>query len=406
MTGTRTFKAGVMNSIAFLPSAPEHWSYSSLKSVERCPRSYVLARSKFPDLWKHTGYPEVPTIAALFGDIVHDSLQAIVQALVNSGCASVKSAEAVAVLKQLGGYSAVVREMMMNRLRRLDDNPRLTKPTRERLTDQLEQRIPEAREEVQHYLIRLELTPREAEVTHAEGAGVSAHRARGIGTHCEATLRADDLRIWGRVDLLNVGPERVDLTDYKTGAEDESHFDQLRFYALLWDQDRVSNDRCTPLGRLTVSYPNNEQTIPAPDNAELQRLAIEIEARVDAADNAIHADDPAAVPGDHCGYCSVKSLCADYWTGTPDPQELVSGSWFDFEGVVDERNGIKSWWLREVQPRGRRLLLRTSTVHPSIELGQHLRLLGLRRDEDPDTDAAVAVLTGSAEIFLLEGRDR
>ena len=94
------------------------------------------------------------------------------------------------------------------------------------------------REEVQHYLHRMALAPRTRSGSGSGGEG--PRYTRSVGSHPEATLQADDLRLWGRVDLLTVGHAKVDITDYKTGAENESHLDQLRFYAVLWDQDTVT----------------------------------------------------------------------------------------------------------------------------------------------------------------------
>jgi hypothetical protein len=152
----RTFDPGVSGSVAVLPDAPDRWSYSSLKAVENCPRRYVLTRAKYPDLWDRSGYPEVPSAAALFGDVVHDSLEAIVRALTNSGCTSASGPEAIAVLKELGGYSGVAKAMLAKRLAKLAGNPRLAGGGRERLQDQLEHRIPEAREEIQELIDQLE----------------------------------------------------------------------------------------------------------------------------------------------------------------------------------------------------------------------------------------------------------
>ncbi len=361
----------------------------------------MLSRSRYPDLWDRSGYPEVPSAAALFGDVVHDSLEVIVRALANHGCTSASGPEAIAVLKDLGGYSKVVKTMLAKRLTRLDGNPRLAAGGRERLQDQLEHRIPEAREEVQHYLHRMTLTPREG--AGSGSGGGSPRHARDVGSHPEATLQADDLRLWGRIDLLTVGVDRVDVTDYKTGAEDESHLDQLRFYAVLWDRDSVSNPGRTPLGTLGASYPSREVTIDAPDTAQLQGLVDALKTRVTSADRLVRSDEPSAQPGDYCSFCSVRPLCNAYWSTSPDPASLKRGTWFDFEGTVVERNGIKSWWLHDLSPTKNAMLLRTTSAYQVFEPGQRLRLLGLRRDEDPDTDAVVAVLTQTSEVFVVIG---
>src|SRR5690349_13059901 len=137
MSEPRTFDPGVSDSVAVLPDAPDLWSYSSLKTVETCPRRYVLSRARYPDLWDRSGYPEVPSADALFGDVVHDSLEVIVRALVDHGCTSASGQEAIAVLRELGGYSKVAKAVLTKRLIRLDGNPRLTRGWRERLQDQL-----------------------------------------------------------------------------------------------------------------------------------------------------------------------------------------------------------------------------------------------------------------------------
>ena len=333
--------------------------------------------------------------------MVHDSLEVIVRALANHGCRSASGPEAIAVLKDLGGYSEVAKTMLAKRLTRLDDNPRLAGGGRERLQDQLEHRIPEAREEIQHYLHRMTLTPREG--SGSGSGGGNPRFARGVGSHPEATLQVDDLRLWGRIDLLTVGPARVDITDYKTGAEDESHLDQLRFYAVLWDRDSVSNSDRAPVGKLTASYPTHEVTIDAPDTAHLQPLTDALKSRVTSADDLVRSDKPSAKPGDYCGFCSVRPLCSAYWSTSPDPATLKRGTWFDFEGTVVERNGIKSWWLNDRSPKKNALLLRTTSAHHAFEPGQRLRLLGLRRDEDPDSDTVVAVLTQTSEVFVATG---
>jgi hypothetical protein len=399
----RTFDPGISGSVAVLPDAPAMWSFSSLRAAETCPRRYVLSRATYTDLWDRSGYPEVPSPAALFGDVVHDSLEAIVRALAAHGCTSASGPEAIGVLRDLGGYSEVAKAMLAKRLARLDDNPRLVGGGRERLQDLLEHRIPEAREEVQRYLHRMTLVPRHGTGSGSESGGGNSRYARGIGSHPEATLQAENLRVWGRIDLLTVGEVQVDITDYKTGAEDESHFDQLRFYAVLWDQDNVSNSSRTPLGTLTASYPSQEITIGAPDVGQVRTLVDQLSARIATADELVQSDEPAARPGDYCTFCAVRPLCTAYWPTTPEPAALKGGTWFDFEGTVVERNGIKSWWLHDLSPRKSPLLLRTTSANHAFESGQRLRLLGLRRVEDPESDVAVAVLAQTSEVFVVTG---
>ena len=296
MTELRTYDFGVQNSVAVLSGSPKLWSYSSLSAIEMCPRRYVLTRAAYPELWAGQGYPEVPNPASLFGQVVHDSLEKIVYALVSGGCSSANGPQAVAVFREIGGFSEVVKQMLANRLAELDGNPRFDGPRRERLKDLLEHRIPEAREEIQRYLRRMTLVPR---VKGDAGGGIGRNRhARSIGSYSEVILQSDDLRVFGRVDLLSVTPETADITDYKTGAEDESHLEQLRFYAMLWDQDKVSNAYRTPLGKLTASYRDREITIGAPEKAELGVMVDAVGRRVSEADDL--ATDPKTCGQTRC----------------------------------------------------------------------------------------------------------
>jgi hypothetical protein len=404
----RTFDTGVARSVAHLPDPPAHWSYSGLKEVETCPRRFALERASYPDLWSGLGYPQVPHPAALFGDVVHDSLERIVKALVNARCDSSNSVEAVAVLRELGGYSAVAYGALEARLAELEGNPRMDADRCARLLRQLEDQIPEARTEIQGYLQRMSLVPNKGEASGSArqpasgGSSIPTRRPLGIGSHPEASLRADSLRVKGRVDLLTVSSDRVDIVDYKTGAEDPSHLDQLFFYAMLWDQDDVANSARTLLGTLTASYPANDVTIPAPNEAELQALVASISARVADADNQVEAEAPIAVTGEHCRVCSVRSLCAEYWQEmTPDPAWLPGGTWFDYEAIVGQQNGITSWWMLDLDSGKAELLLRIASVGRPLEPGQRLRLLGLRRDDDPEIKSVVATLTPSSEVFLV-----
>jgi len=409
MTGDqRTFDTGVAQSVAHLPDPPAHWSYSGFKEVETCPRRFALRHASYPDLWSGLGYPQVPHPVALFGDVVHDSLERIVKALVKAGCDSSNSVEVVAVLRELGGYSAVVGGALEARLAKLEGNPRMDADRRTRLLQQLEDRIPEARTVIQGYLQRMSLVPNQGEASGSAsqppsaGSSTPTRQPLGIGSHPEASLRVDSLRIKGRVDLLTVSSDRVDIVDYKTGAEDPSHLDQLRFYAMLWDQDDVANRARTPLGVLTASYPTNEVTIPAPNESELLALVASTSTRVADADSQVAAAAPAAFTGEHCRLCSVRSLCAPYWQQVmPGPAAMPGGTWFDYEGILGQQNGIKSWWMLNCDSGKTELLLRTVSVGRPLEQGQRLRLLGLRRDHDPEVESTVATLTASSEVFLV-----
>lgn len=401
----RILDTEVEHSVAVLPDAPKLWTYSTLKDVETCALRFSLATASFPDLWIGYGYPRAPHPSALFGDVVHDALEQIVRALVAAGCTTLISAEAVAVLRGVGGYSAVATAAVERRMMRLQDNPRLSVARRQQIQRQLEDRVPEARVEIQARLRRIALVPRPNRSAYKEqhvSDGRHERHALGTGTYAEVLLRADELRVKGRLDLLTITADRVDIADHKTGLEDASHLDQLRFYGALWEHDLVANAARTPLGELTVAYPTSDVTIKGPDRSELEGITESIRARVREADERIGVDAPVATTGMHCLLCPVRSICAAYWGAmTQDPSEIPPRSWFDFEGIVGAQNGAKSWWMLAQSSSNPVLLLRTTSAQVGFTRGQRIRFLGLRREDDPDIEMTVATLTTASEMFVM-----
>jgi len=229
-----------------------------------------------------------------------------------------------------------------------------------------------------------------------------ARRALGPGTYTEVWLQADEVQITGRLDLLNLTTDHADIVDHKTGLEDPTHLDQLRFYGVLWENDLVANASRTPLGELTVAYPNGDLTIDAPEQSELAGISESIRARVQEAGERAGADVPVATTGAHCLLCPVRSLCDTYWaTMLQDPSATLPGTWFDFEGVVGAQNGAKSWWMLDPSSSEPALLLRTASAQVSFAEGQRLRFVGIRLDADPEVEAVVATLATSSELFAV-----
>ncbi|GAD34405.1 DNA glycosylase [Microbacterium sp. TS-1] len=229
---TRLYDTGISYSLAVLPAVPAMWSYSSLKEAETCPRRFALARADYPELWAQRGYPRVPNLAAMKGDVVHGALQVIVTALVTAGCVSPRSADAVTVLRDLGGYTAVAQCTLDEQLGRLDGNPRISADRREQVGRALSDWLPEAREQIQSYLNRMTLRPRPAPVGAQTELPAKRYPIRG-GTYSERELVAAHLRVKGRVDVLSVDADGAEITDTKTGAEDPTRLDQLRLYAVV-----------------------------------------------------------------------------------------------------------------------------------------------------------------------------
>lgn len=398
----RVLATGVTSGPAILGGPPSTWSYSSLKEVETCPLQYVLYRADYPNLWERHGYPRLPIPAIIRGDVIHGALEIIIKALVRAGCSSTRSAGAVIVLRELGGFTKVAEHVLAVQLARLEGNPRVGEGPRDHLARNLADWLPEAREQIQTYLNRLDLRSSTANETVTTTSDPTRRYPARTGDHPEKELVAEGLRLKGRVDLLRVDAHGVQITDFKTGAKDPAHHDQLRLYALLWDADSTVNPDRLPVTKLVVAYPDEEVPVSVPSAKDLASLHEDIDARIELAEAAVTAHPPAAQLGEHCRRCSVRGLCEAYWAaGAARTAQVPDGSWYDLTGTVIREHGVKSFILREGKS-GTDILVRTPTPAFTLPLGSDVRILGARRVVDPDeTTSLIAALTSTSEVLEL-----
>lgn len=394
------------------PGAPPLWSYSSLRDVEACPRRWVLSRAYYPDVWDRKGYPEVPHLAALLGDVIHHALEGIVKALGASGCTETNSSDAVEVLRGLGGLSAVLREAIDLKVSELGSNPRINADARENVRQALIDQLGVASNGVQLFLGRGRLPAwaaygddRNDECEGADGRGSGRRRRTpvGVGAHPEVDVVAEELRLWGRIDLVTVDHAGVTITDFKSGKEDLSHDDQVRLYALLWDLDREANPKRVAATELVVSYPARERVLPAPDASALRRLEATTRARVEDADAEVSGSSSLAKPAaETCQFCQVRHLCTEFWQDmAPSPAAVAPRDWFDLEASVVRQNGVKSWVVESTQG-GVEILVRTPSPSSKLPVGKRIRMLGVRKVEDPDRpELLIAALGSGSETYVL-----
>jgi hypothetical protein len=407
MTHERTlYDTGVESSAAILPGPPPLWSYSSVREVRVCPRQYALSRASYPDLWRGRGYPRVPALAALFGDVVHDALDTIVNAIVDAGCESAQSSDAVAVLRQLGGYTTVIDSAAQARMTALQGNPRLSDDLRQRLHRGLDGRVPDARIQVQGYISKSVIASAGTPKAAGKPAAVSTtggQRPLQPGTYAEVRLTASNLRLTGRLDLLRVTEGEAHITDYKTGTESPAHAEQLRLYALLWDLDRNANPERRPVASLSAAYLARDVAIPVPGESELRDMEKQAEASIKEADAELATAVPRAVPtAENCRNCNVRQLCDAYWsTVARDPSAFPEEARFDAQGMVGARNGQHSWWFHPEGGDRKAVLIQAPPGGRELPSGHRVRILGLRIDEDPDSKMTAASMNSATEVFKL-----
>lgn len=408
MTANRArFETEVQGVWGLWPTTPTMWSYSSLKEIESCPLRWMLSHADYPDIWGRHGYPPLPVVAAIFGNVVHGAAELLAKELNASGITSPRVGDVVGVLSSLGGWRTIVLNVIERELIRLDDNPRVTPERANRLRDKLVQRAPEAADQVKAFLGRGALPTVATSNKHPTTVEPSiTHRrySAGLGAHVEREITAEELRLTGRIDLLTIDDSNVIVTDFKTGMEDEAHDDQLRLYALLWHLDSQTNPKARHVTRLRVAYPSRERVVDIPGADELKELQATTAARVQAADAVTRNPPPAAIPSkEKCRYCPVKHLCAAYWSAVPPAvMEVSTEEWFDFEGRVLRPNGSRSWFLETLAKPTAKVLVRTAEKEVAFPVGKRVRLLGVRRSQDLDAPERLVIsMVATSEWYPL-----
>lgn len=388
------------------PTKPALWSYSSLKEIELCPRRWMLSRATYPDLWGRRGYPALPVVAAIFGNVVHGVVERLAQSLAGAGIESATPGAVISVLGDQGGWRGIVMREIEHQLARFDDNPRVNAERIERVREELIRRAPQAADQVKVFLGRGAL-PAGRRSSDGEastpGKGKPTRLPAGPGTHAEREVWADALRLTGRIDLLVIDDADVTVVDFKTGEEDSGHDDQVRLYALLWRLDDQTNPEGRPATKLEVAYLSRTRSVEPLDRAGLSALESSTATRIAAADAITEEASPAAIPSSEgCQFCQVKHLCDVYWPTMPPPvSEASTEQWFDFEGRALRPHGTRSWYLEPTNSTAE-VLVRTVEANVPFPQGVRIRLLGVRRTIDPDKeDRLVISMVSTSEWYAV-----
>jgi CRISPR/Cas system-associated exonuclease Cas4 (RecB family) len=141
----------------------------------------------------------------------------------------------------------------------------------------------------------------------SRGAQLNSSGSRSLRSGAEVAVETKDPPLTGRIDWLGTS----EIVDFKTGARDEKHEDQLRFYALLLYM------RCGRVPEaLTLIYtdPFERVSLPIPTESELEVLRDELRAEIAEILRAIASGPPSAQPSEgNCRWCPAKAHCDAFW---------------------------------------------------------------------------------------------
>jgi hypothetical protein len=391
------------------PDAPAEMSVSTHADIDECPRRWALGAAEYPDIWSGRGYPPRLQVATLAGSVVHLALERITKQLTGAGVPSLSDPSAPQVLRELGGYTRVVEDCVDRILRRFGDNPRAL-PVIEHAQRTLRGQVPTLRGRVQSMLARLHL-PKGAFPAPAVSASKTARPLTrsplANGTYPEVEVRARSIGWKGKLDLLVLGDDACEITDFKTGTTDEAHKFQVRVYAVLWRLDDELNPSGRVVDRLVLAYETQDMDVSPPSAEEIGVLTQDLLGRRRAAEAALAARPPTARPSaESCRHCSVRHLCDEYWAG-----EMQAGSddgrFGDAELKIVKRHGPTSWdavivRARHVPDESPALLRVQEPI--DFKVGTSVRVLdgAFARDAEDAAAPVVVTLGAFSETYRIE----
>lgn len=296
---------------------PRSYSYSSLTAIERCPRQWQLAHSRYGDLAR---FPARPHPAAVEGEIVHAVLDRLFKALAVRGMPALGTPLFREGLAEVDVQRSV-RLLIVEHERQLADHPRAgafrLRTSPQQLVNQVIRLIRGLCQDAAktHRADDLPAAVMRAPLQLPSGPALAA-LLRERGALSELPLVHPALPFGGIIDLIWSNRGESVITDFKTGQEKPEHQKQVTYYAVLWW-------RCSGVipGRAEVRYP--DRSIPVSTNeALLVEAEDELCRRVGTAARMLACVPTQAVLGEHCRHCDVRQYCERYWD---DPSDLCLG---------------------------------------------------------------------------------
>jgi hypothetical protein len=292
---------------------PASYSYSSLTAIERCPRQWQLAHSRYGDLAR---FPTRPHPAAVEGEIVHAVLDQLFKALAVRGMPAMGTPLFRESLAEVDVHKSV-RLLILKHERRLADHPRAAAFRLRTSPQQLVNKVIRLFRGLYQDALK---THRAGDLPEAitraplqlpSGPALAAI-LRERGALSELPLVHPTLPFGGIIDLIWLNKGESVITDFKTGREKSEHLKQVAYYAVLWW-------RCSGVipGRAEVRYADRFVPV-AINEALLVEVEEELRQRVSAAATMLACVPTQAVLGEHCRHCDVRQFCERYWADRSD----------------------------------------------------------------------------------------
>jgi len=328
--------------------APEWMSFYVFKEAQRCPLSIALQRSSYRQLWDGFGYPTRPNAAAVSGIVIHETAEAILKELAQAGVTSLMQPAAMKILKELGGFTKVLNDSLIEFFASHSNNPRFEQ-FRDNLFRDLQLKLPQMRATLQALLVSHVWAPSRSgsedlrKMISNPGSEKRAQRLPlGVGTFVEVDLQDSPAKWRGRVDIIDVNERGCTITDLKSGGAADDHKEQLILYSMLWGEDSERNPSRLPVQSLQIVYASGVVAVAVPDDTQMlnfRRGLIDSSELVRSALNA--STVPASPSQENCRHCQVKLICQPFWDSLPNirSEDHLSNN----QVTLIETRGDRAW---------------------------------------------------------------
>jgi CRISPR/Cas system-associated exonuclease Cas4 (RecB family) len=316
----------------------------------------------------------------------------------------------------MGGYSAVVAEEIEGVLKeKVAANPRMKEQAAD-LESDLWESAGTLRAKVQRHITRLDKVPtpagevsRDRDEAEAKKPDTVRRRPLPKGIHAEQWVQAQSIGWGGYIDLLSLDNDHCEISDIKTGKRKESHTDQVRLYALFWWLDNELNPEERVADTLRLRYPSETIEVPAPDEAELERIRQQVKKRGDKVRALIDESPPPARPErERCRWCEVRHLCEEYWSDETQAQLADEGSpdFADAELRLNHSVRPGMWYAQILNDghwrQGEDAIFEARKGTDRFQNLDEIRILGAQVLEGPERDRVGLRETRRSEVFLLD----
>ena len=309
---------------------PKHFSYSTLSKMKICLLSYQLGVSRFGS---YKRMPERPSLATIYGTLVHEVLEELFRELCKEGLPERGSSAFSKIMRRVNPIE-LIEVKQLAATKKLKENPRAHDLKLEKTTASLYGDVATLfQQQYEKACARKFKVPKSTTYDDRKNSQENLNlmgRLRRNSVLSEIKLMHPNLPLKGTIDTVYLDDNKVVIADFKTGKVYETHQDQLGLYALLWWR----STNILP-ARTEVVYFSNTNSFTF-DKLTLEQIEQELADKIDKF-NTLLAKTPAPSNiSKHCLWCSARAYCDKYFKSL-EPQKKGYG---DIEVIVKSIIGL------------------------------------------------------------------